>query len=213
VLSIVAKLACAGSAAALVCASVASAQTPAPPAADYTAAGSGVAVRYLGGSADDASTLSYRVGAFDGSATDWVTLFTNSGPGAPAVGTEFLLAGAGGNPLTAGSTVIFRLFNETRGFAFFSGAAARNADDATHVMMTAGSGQASRFGGAYTLAFNFEDLMGGTEAPASDWDYNDLRFEATNLAVTPEPATVALMGAGLLGLAAAARRRQVARRA
>ena len=211
-LSIAAKLACAGSAAALACASVASAQSPAPPAADYTVAGGAVSVRYLGGSAQDLSTLSYRVGAFDGSAADYVTLFTNGGPGAPAVGTEFLLAGAGGSPLSVGSTVIFRLFNETRGYTFFTGAAARNADDATHVMMAAGSGQASRFGGAYTLAFNFEDLT-GTEAPLSDWDYDDLRFEAANVAVTPEPATVALMGAGLLGLAAAARRRQVARRA
>jgi hypothetical protein len=212
VLSIVAKLACAGSAAALVCASVASAQTPAPPAADYTAAGSGVAVRYLGGSADDASTLSYRVGRVRRVGGRLRHSVHQRRPGAPAVGTEFLLAGAGGSPLSAGSTgdlpplqrdARLHLLHRVRG-------AERRRRHARDDGRRLGPGVAFRRRVHARVQLRRPD---GDEAPLSDWDYDDVRFEAANVAVTPEPATVALMGAGLLGLAAAARRRQVARRA
>ena len=53
---------------------------------------------------------------------------------------------------------------------------------------------------ANTFMVGFEDMR--TNGPInSDWDYQDAVFEITNLkAVTPEPATMSLLGFGLLGL-------------
>ncbi len=59
---------------------------------------------------------------------------------------------------------------------------------------------------AYGTVFAFEDQS--SRAQYYDGDFNDVVF-ATSLATTvPEPTTVALMAFGMLGLAAAARRRR-----
>ncbi len=58
----------------------------------------------------------------------------------------------------------------------------------------------------YNTVFAFEDQS--SRAQYYDGDFNDVVF-STNLATTvPEPTTVALMAFGMLGLAAAARRRR-----
>ena len=59
---------------------------------------------------------------------------------------------------------------------------------------------------SYNTVFAFEDQS--SKAQYYDGDFNDVVF-STNLAtVVPEPTTVALMAFGMLGLAAAARRRR-----
>lgn len=52
-------------------------------------------------------------------------------------------------------------------------------------------------------------FFGGEDLPLkhSDLDYNDDQFVFVNAASAPEPATMALLGAGLLGLGAIRRRR------
>jgi hypothetical protein len=55
-----------------------------------------------------------------------------------------------------------------------------------------------------SAVFGFEDQNLGV----SDKDYNDVVFSTNLSTVAPEPSTVALLTAGLLGLAAVARRRK-----
>ncbi len=192
---------------ALTAASAAAAAAQTPSGDDFIAAGGNVTVRYLGSDVADISTLAFRVGTFSSAATDYINLFTNNGPGASPVGSEFVI----GN-VAAGTPIVFRLTNTTQNLAFFSGPGTRNQDGRAHVAVLAGTNAPAQGGGTYTQGFNFEDRS-GTQAPIADFDYNDLRFEIANAStqnVIPEPGTVALMGAGLAVLGGAAARRRKA---
>ncbi len=109
--------------------------------------------------------------------------------------------------VSAGDLLVFSLFNRNTGTTLFSNMS--NADGVTHAYVTPFTGGLLR--GATIPAgtyVGFEDIL---LSQGSDYDYNDSSFVFTNVSttVTPEPATLLLLGTGLLSVAGTLRRRLV----
>lgn len=99
-----------------------------------------------------------------------------------------------------GTELIFRLYVNNTGDNFYTGPASRNADNLPHARV-------QNEWMPNTTLVSFEDLFGTPEGVNG---YNDLSFSFTNTSSTPavpEPASIALFGAGLVGLGLLKRRK------
>lgn len=148
------------------------------------ASGGNVVIRFEGSDAGYDSLISVNGGAL---------VFANH---ATAVGTTLDLGWfAAGTPLDIVLHVV------TTGDAFHTGAGGGNPDGLAHANVVYDFTEPGR------TFVGFEDLRGG-----GDRDYNDHQFSFTNIRpAVPEPATVAMMLAGLAGVGVVARRRQAPR--
>jgi hypothetical protein len=159
------------------------------------ATGSDVWVKFYGADAGYTNSLFYLC-----TASCDQFLFQNNNTAITQPGQEVKLNGT----FAAGQEVIFRLFVQTTGDNWYSGAASRNADNYAHFATQMFNDVTSL--ATYTVLGGFEDLRGG-----GDQDRNDLMFEISGVSAvtaTPEPATLSLLATGLLGIGGMAYRRR-----
>ncbi len=148
-----------------------------------------VIATYQGNSAAYSNDLFLAVSVASSPADTYI--FNNH---ANAVGDTYNLG-----TFATGTELIFRLYVNNTGDNFYTGPASRNADGMAHARVE------NEWMPGTTLV-SFEDLFGTPEGVNG---YNDLSFSFTNTtsSAVPEPTTLALFGAGLIGLGLMKRRK------
>ncbi len=175
-------------------------------------------VQFLFGRAGLSSTLLYQAAG----TTTWTKILSTVGAfpnqtTTPAPGTIFSFSIVGnnqaitfalcnGNTASQSGSLVCASTTPDQPGPFFTGGASTQVRSLTQAQWNAARATAEGVNSAYNTVFGYEDTI--ISSANSDRDFNDVVFSTNLSTVVPEPATVVLVTAGLLGLAAAARRRK-----